>query len=145
MRVSIRRTTKLDVIKELDIEVFGKDSTENKCSGKYEDDRTLWWVMHVDGQLAGFAGLRLSKEDGAAFGYLTRAGIRKKFRGKGLQKALIRVRDREAKKRGLVGNITYTELYNCPSANNLIKCGYALYNPEYRYGFKSALYFRKDF
>ncbi len=76
-------------------------------------------------------------------GYLRRTGVLKPFRGKGLQRALIDCRDREAKRLGLKEVVTYTARDNYPSANNLIRCGYELYTPQSRYGLKDALYFCK--
>ncbi len=132
----VRKTTNLDLIERLDTKLFG---------GEYEgyyDDR-IWWLAYVDGKISGFAGLKLFQEGSLHGGYLCRAGVLKKYRGQGIQRALIDCRDREAKRLGLGMNITYTARDNYASANNLIRCGYTLYDAELKYGLKDGLYFRK--
>jgi hypothetical protein len=57
---------------------------------------------------------------------------------------LIDVRIRAAKRQYCHTVITYTTLDNYPSANNLIKRGFKLYNPEYQYGGSNMLYFAKE-
>lgn len=141
--LSIRKTKKWDVIRELDAELFGEEV--EGYGSEIETPEYIWWLVKVDGELAGFCGLKVLKEGGTPYGYLCRSGLRKKYRGKGIQKALIKIRDREAKRLGLAMNLTYTARSNYASANNLIKCGYTLYPPDWAYGLKNALYFWKHF
>ena len=137
--IQIRKTTNLLLLRRLDAKLFGKDVD------KLELADHVYWIAVCDDKIAGYAGLELDREDGTRFGYLCRAGVLKPFRGRGIQRLLIQARDEEARKRGYAMNITYTADWNHASANNLIKEGYLLYSPEWRYGIRGALYFRKSF
>jgi GNAT superfamily N-acetyltransferase len=75
-------------------------------------------------------------------GYLKRVGVLKGYRGHGLQRRLITVRERKARKLGLTTMLTDTT-DNPPSANSLIGAGYRLFEPAYRWAFKNSLYWRK--
>lgn len=138
--IQIRKTTNLLLLRRLDLKLFGKDVD------KLELKDHVYWLAICDDKIAGYAGIQLDKEiDGTSFGYLCRAGVLKPFRGRGIQRLLIQARDEEARKRGYVMNITYTADWNTASANNLIREGYTLYRPEWRYGIRGALYFQKRF
>ena len=67
-------------------------------------------------------------------------------RGNGLQRRLLKVRERKARQLGWTSVITDTT-DNVPSANNLIKAGYRLFEPEsvgaMNWAFKSSLFWRK--
>jgi GNAT superfamily N-acetyltransferase len=136
-KVSIRRSRDLEKLRELDRELIGKDVPFPK------GDNYLWWVAYVDGEIAGYAAIGLFDTEGR-YGFLSRAAVLPKFRGQGLQKKLIRVREAEAKRRGYRYFITYTAKWNVKSANSLTSCGYRLYNPAWKYGCANALYFYKD-
>lgn len=142
-KLCIRKTTDHETIKRLDREIFGED-VETDCGSRYDAENIVWWLAWIGDELAGFCGLKVMSDDGK-YGYLNRAGVVKKFRGNGLQRKLIQVRDAEARRRGLVCNITYTAPGNWPSANNLVRCGYTMYDPQQRYGLKGSLYFMKEF
>lgn len=104
-------------------------------------ERGWWWIAY-DSQLPiGFCGMYLSS-NWANTGYLCRAGILPEYRGKGLQKRLIRVRERKARKLGWTHLVTDT--YNNPaSANNLISCGYRNYLPRTPWGADGVNYWIK--
>jgi len=107
-------------------------------------DGALWWLVTLGKEVVGYAGLRpcqMPQNRGAAF--LCRVGILRKHRGRGLQKRLIRVRERAARAAGIDEVITYTAAWNLPSANSLISCGYRLYRPESLWGGDTSLYWRK--
>ncbi len=137
----IRKTRNTEVIKRLDQKIFGEDYEEAAIASRSK----TWWIAYVDGRIAGYAGLKIYKEGTRKVGYLCRAGVLKEFRGQGIQKALINVRDREARRQKVDICISYVANWNHASANNLIRNGYELYAPEYRYGLKDALYFWKWF
>jgi ribosomal protein S18 acetylase RimI-like enzyme len=139
MGLTVRKTTNLKLLQRLDAKLFGKDQDDIELKDH------VWWIAVCDDKIAGFAGLKLEGDSGARFGYLAKAGVLKEFRGRGIQRELIRVRDAESNKRGYIMNITYTANWNHASANNLIREGYTLYSPQYRYGIRSALYFWKRF
>jgi GNAT superfamily N-acetyltransferase len=101
-----------------------------------------WWIMYDENMLPiGFAGMVCSYR-WYDCGYLCRAGIIEKYRGKGLQKKLIRVREKQAKKLGWNWLITDTT-DNPASSNSLINCGFKLYTPNKPWGYKQTLYWRK--
>lgn len=100
-----------------------------------------WWIGYDETTAACFAGL---KDVGHKTGFLCRAGIIKAYRGQGLHRKLIRVREVRAKVLGLKYVITYCSPANLKSANGLIACGYKLYSPQHPYGMEGALYFRKN-
>lgn len=77
------------------------------------------------------------------FGFLSRAGVLPGARGHGLQKRLVRARERNARGFGVSRMVTYTSLDNVQSSNNLIKSGYRLYVPPYEWGIKNGLYWER--
>ena len=102
-----------------------------------------WWMAYCDGRLAGFAAmLQSSKTPQAA--YLARAGTLEAFRGRGLQKKLIRERLKFAKDLGLTQAITDTT-DNVASANALIATGFRMFEPDDPWGLPNTLYWRKSF
>lgn len=107
--------------------------------------RGFWWLVYEKGVLRpaiGFCGLTITPADKTT-GYLKRAGVLKAYRGQGLQRKLITVRERKARKLGLVRMVTDTT-DNPPSANSLIGAGYRIFDPEYRWAFKHSIYWRKS-
>lgn len=100
-----------------------------------------WWIAFVGAEFAGFACLAPS-DTWRNCGYLARAGVMPKFRGKGIQKKLIKVRLRRAKRLGWETLFSDT-LDNPPSSNSLIACGFRLFNPRVKWANKHSLYFRK--
>ena len=76
-------------------------------------------------------------------GYLKRAGVLKAFRGQGLQGRLITVRERKARVLGLTTMLTDTT-ENPASSNALIKAGYRIMEPSYRWAFEHSIYWKKD-
>jgi GNAT superfamily N-acetyltransferase len=100
-----------------------------------------WWILYQDDRPIGFCSLRRSAQWGDT-GYLCRAGILPKYRGKGLQKRLIRVRERQAKR--LKMNWLITDTYNNPaSANSIIACGFRMFTPSKPWGADETCYWRK--
>lgn len=98
------------------------------------------WILKDSDVDVGFCYLTIL-DDSTAF--LSRAGVVPDFRGKGLQKRLISVRERYARKVGISQLITYTLTSNLASSNNLIRCGYTLYTPSEAYAGTSSLYWNK--
>ena len=104
-----------------------------------------WWLAENDsGRVVGFAGM-MPAASNKGFCYLSRVGVHPKFRGHGLQKKLIRVRERTAKRDGYRGCVTDAVTYNSPSANSLIAEGYKVFNPKTKWGLSQSIYFRKVF
>lgn len=84
-----------------------------------------WWLA-VDGdQTVGFAGVHLDRRTKTA--KLLRAGVRKDYQGKGLQRRFITARERLAKSEGMKTCRTYTSVNNTPSMRNLARLRYRPY------------------
>lgn len=103
--------------------------------------KEYWWIAYFKGQAVAFAALSHSRQ-WEHTGYLTRAGVVLEHQGRGLQRRLIKVREHKALQLGWEYLISDTH-YNPASANNLIKCGFKMYNPMNPWGFKASCYWRK--
>lgn len=107
-------------------------------------ENSLWWVVWRGREPVGYAGLRVCENaQNKGLGFLSRAGVLREHRGRGLQRRLIRAREAEARSLGLGELITYVALWNCPSLNSLVACGYRFYRPADKWGGKESLYLRK--
>lgn len=103
---------------------------------------SVWWVAYDGDKPAAFAVIAKSVMLRKT-GYLARAGVVKRYRGLGLQKALIRTRLKYAAHQGW--HLALTETYdNPPSANSLISCGFRMYHPKKPWGTEGATYWMKD-
>ena len=101
----------------------------------------FWWVAYDGTEPVGFASLYASNRWSDA-GYLSRAGVTRSHRGRGLQKRLIRVRERRARDLGWRWLITDT-WNNPPSQNSLIACGYRTFTPSKPWAGDGVTYWRK--
>ena len=121
IRIRLAKDAELDEINEL-------DSTLLPPKTWHGQDHDEIWVAIADGHIVGYASIRES-ELIPGWAYLSRAGVAPDWRGHGLQKRLIRVRLRWAKRRGLIAAYTYT-VDNPASANSLIACGFRQFRPK---------------
>lgn len=64
-----------------------------------------------------------------AQGFQYRAGVLPSHRGKGLQRDLIRLREKHMAKAGIKVAVTYTDPQSAASMRSLIACGYRPYVP----------------
>lgn len=100
----------------------------------------VWIGCDPAGNDVAFCAVRLL-DDGQW--YLSRAGVVPEARGHGLQRRMIRLRVRHARKLTpgcmLITDTTYD---NLASANSLMACGFRLYEPGERWAFESGLYWR---
>lgn len=112
-------------------------------NGEHRDpNKDHWWLALVHDQPAGFACLRVMD---SKIAYLALAGVLPKYRGRGIQKRLIKLRENYARALGCKVMITYVAWANWPSANSLIRAGYKIYTPAGKpWGLKYSLYFQKD-
>lgn len=132
----VRSRPKLEAVAALEARCFPDDS-------RYSLAGASWWLATgPGGEALGFAGAKLWALDGHC--YLARAGVVGAARGQGLQKRFIRARVAWAKKQGALGCYTYT-IANPASANSLISCGFRAFEPLYRWGGNSAVYWLKSF
>lgn len=100
-----------------------------------------WWIMRDETGIIGFASLR-EAQSMRKTGYLSRAGVLPAHRGQGLQKRLIRAREKKARALGWTHLVSDT-YDNPPSANNLIDCGYKTFKPRKPWAFATSVYWRK--
>ena len=96
--------------------------------------RTGYWWVAFDGRTpAGFACLRPSIR-WQDTGYLSVSGVLKAYRGKNLQRRLIRARVAYARHLGWHTVITDTMHDNPASMRSLIACGFKPYTPHVKWG-----------
>lgn len=137
-KFSIRRVDgkkEKELLNHLQKEILPDDVPDSVESG-------WWWIARTDtGLPIGFCGIKPSSKWSDTM-YLCRAGVLPAFQGQGLQRRLIRVRERFAKELGMNWIITDT-YFNPPSSNSLIKCGFKLFLPSEPWGYKTAQYWRK--
>lgn len=105
------------------------------------DNEGQWWVAKVGDDTAGYCAIResASSKEGA---YLSRCGVLPRFRGKGLQKKMLRIRIAHARRTGFKYIVTDT-CDNPASGNSLIACGFRMITPSYKWSFDNACYWRK--
>lgn len=103
-----------------------------------------WWLIYPDAtdDPVAFCGA-VHSSLGTGFSYLKRAGVLRAHWGHGLQRRMIRLRERWQRAEGFHTSVTDTTWDNIASANNLIACGYRLFEPVPRWAFKNGLYFKK--
>jgi GNAT superfamily N-acetyltransferase len=83
-----------------------------------------WWIAKIGKTPVGFAGASIIN---AKRVFLCKCGVAPEWRGLGLQRKFIRIREWWARQQNAREIITYTICNNIPSANNLISCGYKMY------------------
>lgn len=109
----------IEKLEELDKSIFPKDEP-------YPKKGCYWWIVEVDGKPVGFAGIKVFGKTA----FLCRAGVKKGYRGRGIHKILIKVREKFCKNHLAVDTIaTYVAFDNIRSMNNLIQSGYLAYKP----------------
>lgn len=124
------------------------DLTFFDTSIRADFEQGYWWLLYNREACVGprhpigFCGLTHAVATPGA-GYLKRAGVLKAYRGQGLQRRLITVREKKARKLGLTTMLTDTT-DNPPSANSLIRAGYKIFEPAYRWSFQHSIYWKKD-
>jgi GNAT superfamily N-acetyltransferase len=99
-----------------------------------------WWVTENAEGYTGFAACRPSSRWADTL-YLSRAGVLPSARGQGLQRDLIRVRLAYARRKGLTWAISDT-CDGPTSSNNLIACGFRMFEPSEPWGLPRSLYWK---
>jgi GNAT superfamily N-acetyltransferase len=107
-------------------------------------DGTFWWLARNEDQTpVGFAGLYVTDHDhGVA--ELCRGGVLATARGHGLQRSLIRHRERKARELGMTRITSYTVAENPWSMTNLIDCGFRPYAPPKGWALEGCVYWQKS-
>lgn len=101
-----------------------------------------WWIAYRNGAPVAFAGLWPSVRSPGS-GYLCRAGVMPEARGEGLQRRLIKVREKEARKKRWVALFSDCRPGNAHSLNNLFACGYRAFVPSDPWSGEEWNYVRK--
>jgi len=141
MSIVIRKVDNTDpavqlALRDMDRECLPTDAPADTSDG-------VWWVAWKKNVPIGYASLKKSNQ-GSDVAYYSRAGVLPAFRGKGLQKKMLRVLLRFAKSEGWKWVISDTSKDNVASSNSLITCGFRLYRPATPWSFESALYWHKE-
>ena len=104
-----------------------------------------WWLFESrQGITKGFAGARPETDDCVFLGPCV---VFPEFRGQGVQRTLIRARERLAVGNKFIGALTYAHYKNYKSLNNFIRNGYRII-PNWEKDQSSDgtyIYLRKDF
>jgi RimJ/RimL family protein N-acetyltransferase len=117
VKLKIRRTDDLELIKELSVEHFPDYKLEEE-----ELEGAEWWLALLDGKPIGCAGLWVDS-DRAHKAWLCRGLVAPEARGMGIQKRLIRARLRYAKKNNIPRVYTNVVCGNFASMRSLLACG----------------------
>jgi GNAT superfamily N-acetyltransferase len=107
-----------------------------------EFDRGHWWLAYREAVPVAFAGVVPSTHAYNA-GYFCRVGVLKKDCGHGLQLRLMRALESRARQNGWSAVVSDTT-DNLASANNFIRAGYRLYQPQTPWAWPNTLYWRKS-
>lgn len=92
---------------------------------------SILWLAYVDDEPVGYATAVPNMEE--SFYFLSGCAVLSKVAGNGIQKKLIKARERHAKKAGIAKLITYTVVDNPKSINSLISQGFKSYTPAYKW------------
>jgi GNAT superfamily N-acetyltransferase len=101
-----------------------------------------WWLAFHEAVPVAFAGVVPSTRACNA-GYLCRVGVLQRHRGNALQLRLMRAIESRARRHGWSSVVSDTTA-NLASANNFIRAGYQLYQPQYPWAWLNTLYWRKS-
>jgi GNAT superfamily N-acetyltransferase len=107
-----------------------------------DPDSGHWWIAKLGKKPVGFAGMSESKLY-PRVGYFSRVGVLSAHRGHGLQLRFMRALEARARRNGWSGIVADTR--DTYSANNFIKAGYRIFDPERRWAFPDSIYWRKNF
>jgi len=102
-----------------------------------------WWIAYDEENMpVAFAGVEPSTVYPLT-GYYCRVGVLPLCRGAGLQFRFTRAIEARCRRNGWRAIVTDTR-QNVPSANNFIRAGYRLFDPETPWAFADSLYWRKE-
>ena len=100
-----------------------------------------WWLACQRANPVAFAGMAPSTHVRNA-GYFCRVGVLQPHWGNGLQRRLMRALESRARRNGW-SHVVSDTTGNIASANNFIRAGYRMYQPQIPWSFPNALYWRK--
>lgn len=104
-------------------------------------DDGAWWLAYHDDKAVAFAGV-VPSTYARNSGYFSRVGVVQRHWGRGLQLRLMRALEVRGRRIGWDSIISDTT-NNPVSANNFIRAGYRLYEPEVPWAWSHTLYWRR--
>ena len=107
-----------------------------------EFDLAAWWLAYQGDDAVAFAGV-VPSTYARNSGYFSRVGVLERHWGRGLQLRLMRAIEARGRRVGWDGIVSDTT-DNLASANNFIKAGYQLYEPEVPWAWSHTLYWRRQ-
>ena len=88
------------------------------------------WAIGWDGETpAAYCAWKTVEHDGVAVGFHYRGGVLPEYRGHGLQRQMLRLREARMREQGLAVAVTYTDADGAASMRSLIAEGYRPYAP----------------
>jgi ribosomal protein S18 acetylase RimI-like enzyme len=88
------------------------------------------WFIGWDGEKpAAYCAWKPVDHNGTPVGFLYRAGVLPDYRGRALQREMIRIREEDMRTRGMRAAVTYTDADGAASMRNLIAEEYRPYAP----------------
>lgn len=102
-----------------------------------------WWLAQDAGRTVGFTGM-VPFEPFPHVGYYKRAAVLPEYRGKGLQQWFMEVRDAKARSStDWTHIVSECDFDNIASANNFIKAGFRLCDPERVWADKALFWIKR--
>lgn len=105
-------------------------------------DLGAWWLAYHGDDAVAFAGV-VPSTYARNSGYFSRVGVLQRHRGRGLQLRLMRAVEARGRRIGW-SDIVSDTTNNSVSANNFIKAGYRLYEPNMPWAWSHTLYWRRS-
>jgi GNAT superfamily N-acetyltransferase len=90
---------------------------------------TQWFIGWDSATPAAYCGWKTVEHDGVAVGFNYRVGVMPDYRGRGLQRQMLRLREAKMREQGLKAAVTYTDADGAASMRSLIAEGYRPYAP----------------
>lgn len=122
MSISIRRTQDFESVVNLNSEIFPGELLDVSAS-------VYAWIG-IDSKAGKQVGFCTATNLGYRVLFLSRCGVRRDYRGLSLQRRFINVRLNFAIQNNYRRVITYVHRTNGASLNNLLRCGFKIYEPE---------------
>jgi ribosomal protein S18 acetylase RimI-like enzyme len=123
--VEFRRATSSEdesQIAELDRICFPIDTPPDISSAR-------WFIGWDGNKPAAYCAWKTVEHDGAPVGFHYRGGVLPGYRGQGLQRQMLRLREEDMRRDGVSKAVTYTDADGAASMRNLIAEGYRPYAP----------------
>jgi GNAT superfamily N-acetyltransferase len=88
------------------------------------------WIIGWDGETpAAYCAWKTVDHDGVSVGFHYRGGVLPEYRGHGLQRRMLHLRELRMREQGLTAAVTYTDADGAASMRSLIAEGYRPYVP----------------